>query len=68
MNLVLGKLGKAQEWLNRAGEEHDSYLCWLRIIPHDFYLHPDKSGFKALLKKNSDQNDDWKDYLPLQDC
>ncbi|MBW2144577.1 MAG: protein kinase [Deltaproteobacteria bacterium] len=53
MNLVLGKLGKAQEWLNRAGEEHDSYLCWIRIIPSDFYLHPGKSGFKALIKKTA---------------
>ncbi len=51
MNLVLGKLGEAKQWLNRAGEEHDSYLCWMRIIPTDFYLHPDKSKLRALLKK-----------------
>jgi len=51
MNLVLGKLGEAKQWLKRAGEEHDSYLCWIRIIPTDFYLHPGKSKIKALLKK-----------------
>jgi TolB-like protein/Tfp pilus assembly protein PilF len=51
MNLIQGKLGEAKEWLNRAGEEHDSYLCWMRIIPTDFYLHPDKSKLRALLKK-----------------
>ncbi len=53
MNLVLGKLGEAKEWLKRAGEEHDSYLCWIRIIPSDFYPHPGKSGIKALLKKTA---------------
>jgi tetratricopeptide (TPR) repeat protein len=51
MNLVLGKLGEAKQWLKRAGEEHDSYLCWIRIIPVDFYIHPGKSRIKALLKK-----------------
>jgi len=51
MNLVQGKLGEAKEWLNRAGEEHDSYLSWMRIIPTDFYIHPDKSKIRALLKK-----------------
>jgi len=51
MNLVLGKLGEAKEWLDRAGEEHDSYLCWMRIMPTDFYLNPGKSKIKALLKK-----------------
>jgi serine/threonine-protein kinase len=52
MNLIQGKLGEAKKWLNRAGEEHDSYLCWMRIIPTDFYLHPGKSKIKALLKKS----------------
>jgi serine/threonine-protein kinase len=51
MNLIQGKLGEAKEWLNRAGEEHDSYLCWMRIMPTDFYLNPGKSKIKALLKK-----------------
>lgn len=51
MNLIQGKLGEAKEWLNRAGEEHDSYLCWMRIIPTDFYLNPGKLKIKALLKK-----------------
>jgi serine/threonine-protein kinase len=51
MNLVLGKLGEAKEWLKRAGEEHDSYLCWMRIFPTDFYIHPGKSKLRALLKK-----------------
>ena len=51
MNLVLGKLGEAKEWLKRAGEERDSYLCWIRIIPSDFYLLPGESKIKALLKK-----------------
>ncbi len=49
MNLVLGKLGEAKQWLKRAGEEHDMNLCWLRIIPVDFYLQ--KSKIKAFLKK-----------------
>lgn len=49
MNLALGKLREAKPWLKRAGEEHDSYLCWLRIIPTDFYLQ--KSRIKAVLKK-----------------
>jgi serine/threonine protein kinase/tetratricopeptide (TPR) repeat protein len=51
MNLVQGKLGEAKEWLDRAGEEHDSYLCWTRIMPSDFYQHAGKSKIKALLKK-----------------
>jgi serine/threonine-protein kinase len=49
MNLVLGKLGEANQWLKRAGEEHDSYLCWTRIIPIDFFSQ--KSKIKALLEK-----------------
>ena len=49
MNLARGKLGEAKQWLKKAGEEHDSYLCWIRIIPTDFYLH--ESKIKALLKK-----------------
>ncbi len=53
MNLVLGKLGEAKQWLKRAGEEHDSYLCWFRITPREFYLHPGQSKIKALLKKTA---------------
>jgi len=49
MNLVLGRFGEAKQWLKKAGEEHDSYLCWMRIMPADFYLH--ESRIKALLKK-----------------
>jgi serine/threonine protein kinase/Tfp pilus assembly protein PilF len=49
MNLVLGKFGEAKQWLKKAGEEHDSYLCWMRIMPADFYFH--ESKIKALLKK-----------------
>ncbi len=53
MNLVLGKLGEAKQWLKRAGEEHDSYLCWHRITPREYYLHPGQSKIKALLKKTA---------------
>jgi serine/threonine protein kinase/Flp pilus assembly protein TadD len=48
-NLVLGKFGEAKKWLKKAGEEHDSYLCWMRIMPADFFLQ--ESRIKALLKK-----------------
>jgi len=51
MYLVRGKLGQASKWLKRAGEEHDSYLCWIRIIPSDFFHLPNESRVKTLVKK-----------------
>ena len=51
MYIVRGKLGQASKWLKRAGEEHDSYLCWIRIMPSDFFNLPNESRVKALVKK-----------------
>jgi len=50
-HLISGDLDQAFEWLERACNEHDSYLGWCRIVPVDYYHIPDEPKFKALLKK-----------------
>ena len=46
-----GELNYAYEWLERACNEHDSYLIWVNISPVKKYRIPDDPKFKALLKK-----------------
>jgi tetratricopeptide (TPR) repeat protein len=51
IHLTRGNLKQANKWLKRAGEEHDSYLCWGRVMPREFYHVPDEPRIKALMKK-----------------
>lgn len=51
MNAVRGKIGAAVRWLRKAGEAHDSYLCWMRICPAEYTKGPGESLIKARLKK-----------------
>ena len=46
-----GDQDKAFEWLERACNEHDSYLPWFRVGPNEFDNIPDEPRFKALMKK-----------------
>ncbi|MGB3862640.1 MAG: protein kinase, partial [Candidatus Aminicenantaceae bacterium] len=51
IHLARGNLNQAYKWLKRAGEEHDGYLCWSRVMPKDFYQVPDEPRIKTLLKR-----------------
>ena len=46
-----GELDLAYEWLERALNEHDSYLPWIRVYPIERYRFPDEPRFNELLKK-----------------
>jgi len=48
---VRGEEDLAFEWLERACNEHDSFLPWYRINPNDICRIPDEPRYKALLKK-----------------
>ncbi|MBA7689152.1 hypothetical protein ES703_97654 [subsurface metagenome] len=49
---VRGDLDQAFESLERACNEHDSYLPWFRVAPIEmFWRIPDEPRFKALLEK-----------------
>ena len=48
---VRGDMDQAFEWLERACNEHDSWLPWFRVYQIDKYRIPDEPRFKALLKK-----------------
>ena len=48
---VRGDHVKSFECLERAFDEHDSFIPWLRVTPIDIYRIPDEPRFKALLKK-----------------
>ncbi len=46
-----GELDLAYEWLERALNEHDSYLPLFRVHPIERYRFPDEPSFNELLKK-----------------
>ncbi len=46
-----GDQDQAFAWLERAFNEHDSFLPWFRVYPIDRYRIPDEPRFKALMKK-----------------
>ena len=48
---VRGDQDKAFEWLERACNEHDSFLPWFKVDPIKGWRIPDEPRFKALLKK-----------------
>jgi TolB-like protein/Tfp pilus assembly protein PilF len=48
---VRGEQDLAFEWLERACDEHDSFLPILRITPVDRIRIPDEPRYKALIKK-----------------
>jgi len=48
---VRGENDHAFEWLERACNEHDSFLPWLKIAPIEKHRIPDEPRFKVLLKK-----------------
>ena len=52
----LGEPDHAYMWLERACNEHDSYLMWANISPIAKYRIPDEPRFKALLKKAGLEN------------
>jgi adenylate cyclase len=47
----MGELDLAYEWLERACNEHDSYLIWANISPIERYRIPDQPRFRTLMKK-----------------
>jgi TolB-like protein/Tfp pilus assembly protein PilF len=51
IHLARGKEEKAFEWLERACEERDSFLLWMRIHPLDSKRIPEKPEYQALFKK-----------------
>ncbi len=48
---VRGEQDQAFEWLERACNEHDSFLPWFRVFPIESWRIPDEPRFKALMKK-----------------
>ena len=48
---VRGDQDQAYEWVERACNEHDSFLPWVRVEPLDRDRIPDEPRYKALLKK-----------------
>ena len=48
---VRGDQDQAFEWLERACNEHDSFLPWFRVTPVDLERIPDEPRFKALLEQ-----------------
>jgi serine/threonine protein kinase/tetratricopeptide (TPR) repeat protein len=50
-HLTRGNLNQAYKWLKIAGEEHDGYLCWIRVMPRGSYHVPDEPRIKTLLKR-----------------
>jgi len=51
IHLARGDQDQAFEWLERAYNEHDSFLPWFRVFPIDRYRIPDEPRFTTLLKK-----------------
>jgi len=53
---IRGELDLAYGWLEKACNEHDSYLIWANISPVERYRIPDDPRFKSLLKKAGLEN------------
>jgi len=51
MHAGLGNFRPMLRWLKKAGEEHDSYLSWMRLLPVEFIQGRNESRIKARLKK-----------------
>ena len=51
VHLVRGEKGQAFKWLERACKEHDSYLCWWRVMPIELFRIPYESKYQDLLKR-----------------
>ena len=50
MHAVLGEFWSMLRWLKRAGEEHDSFLSWMSLLPVEFIQGRKESRIKARLK------------------
>jgi adenylate cyclase len=48
---VRGEMDLYYEWLEKACNEHDSFLPWFRVFPIERYRFPDEPRFNELLKK-----------------
>jgi len=48
---VQGDQDQAFEWIERACNEHDSFLPWFRVHPIESYRIPDEPRYKALLEQ-----------------
>jgi tetratricopeptide (TPR) repeat protein len=51
MNALRGKFGAMLRSLKEAAEEHDTRLCWLRVVPAEYLQGPGESRIKARLKR-----------------
>jgi tetratricopeptide (TPR) repeat protein len=51
MHALRGNIGQMLRWLRKAGEEHDSYLSWLRVFPVEYLQGRGESRLKVGLKK-----------------
>jgi len=50
IHYIFGDLDQAYLWLEKAFEEHESFLPWLRILPEEKFSIMDPR-FKAVFKK-----------------
>jgi serine/threonine protein kinase len=50
-NALLGNFPLMLRWLKKAGDEHDSYLSWMRVFPDAFIQGCGESRLKTRLKK-----------------
>ena len=51
MQAIRGNLGEAKRRVEKAGETHDSYLSWMRIVPKEYLRGRGEPMFKAIVKK-----------------
>jgi non-specific serine/threonine protein kinase len=51
MHVALGNMRQALHWLTRAGQSHDSYLSWMRVVPWQGLRAPGEWKLKAIAKK-----------------
>jgi tetratricopeptide (TPR) repeat protein len=51
MHMVRGNLVPALRWLEKAGEAHDSYLSWIRILPWEGVRARGEAKLSAKAKK-----------------
>jgi len=50
LNRIFDDSEKASVWLEKAYEEHDSYLCWLRVSPETSFRIPSDPRLTGKLK------------------
>jgi TolB-like protein/Flp pilus assembly protein TadD len=51
MHMVRGEVAAALRWLDKAGEEHDSYLSWIRVWPWEGVRARGEAKLNAKAKK-----------------